>query len=131
MRSIVVLAVLGVALDLTACGPPTPPPVLTAPQYSAIQTALTDARVPSPKSLECCSPWLVATFEIRDPMTASQVRAFADTALFAIRNSIYADNTVKHYRVTVNGPPPGPGLVRRYGSARFIEGGSFEWEPAQ
>jgi len=32
--------------------------------------------------------------------------------------------------VTLNGPPPGTGLIRRFGSARFIEGGQVEWEAA-
>jgi hypothetical protein len=31
------------------------------------------------------------------------------------------------YRVTVNGPAPGPGLINRFGSMRFTEGGSMDW----
>ena len=38
---------------------------------------------------------------------------------------------VESYRVTLNGPSPGTGLIRRYGSARFFEGGQVTWEPAE
>jgi hypothetical protein len=33
----------------------------------------------------------------------------------------------KNFRLNVNGPPPGTGLVRRYGFARVVEFGALEW----
>lgn len=79
---------------------------------------------------------LVATFEIDDAALALMVRAgikspqeFASKAVITVRNAELPFNLVDDYRVTMNGPPPGPGLIMRYGSARFSEGSRVMWEP--
>jgi hypothetical protein len=51
---------------------------------------------------------------------------FAEARLLAIREALLPHG-YKNYRVNINGPPPGTGLVRRYGAARLI-GGSLEWQ---
>lgn len=55
-------------------------------------------------------------------------RAFASKALLTIREALPTATTIKSYRVTVNGPSPGRGMITRFGSARLIEGGAVEWE---
>ena len=95
-----------------------------------IATALRDARLPQPQSLDINDiGYLVATFETTQPPSRATAESFATTALFAIRNAMVQRNVVSNYRVTLNGPPLGRGLVLRYGSALFSEGGSLDWQP--
>jgi hypothetical protein len=54
--------------------------------------------------------------------------AFGTNAVVAVREAMLPFHITEMYRVTVNGPSPGTGLIRRYGSARFIEGGRVEWQ---
>jgi hypothetical protein len=93
--------------------------------------ALRDKGLPQPTTLEVSEAgYLVATFTLADPVSAAHLRAFATDALLAIRNRMCADSSFGKYRVTLEGPSPGPGLTLLYGSARFIEGGSVDWDPA-
>jgi hypothetical protein len=109
-----------------------PPLQLTPDHRKAIDTALKQQGLPTPQSLEINdSRYLVATFELRGAVTAASLQDFAEKALLTIRNTMQPYRVVNAYRVTVNGPSPGPGLIRRYGSARFLEGGSLEWQPAK
>jgi hypothetical protein len=96
-----------------------------------IEAALRSAGLPLPKTLELnSSGWLVATYELAPDEFRGSGQEFAEKAVLAIRNTMYQTKpTAMHaYRVTLNGPSPGPGLIRRYGSARFIEGGSVKWD---
>jgi hypothetical protein len=103
----------------------------------AVTTALDEAGLPAAQSIEITeSNRLVATFQIDDPvfekMAEAGVRSpreFATRAVILVRNAALPFKVVDDYRVTMNGPPPGPGLIMRYGSARFSEGGSVAWEP--
>jgi hypothetical protein len=95
-----------------------------------IATALRDARLPEPQSLDINDVgYLVATFEPAQPPSRATAEKFATTALFVIRNVMVRRNVVSNYRVTLNGPSLGRGLVLRYGSALFSEGGSLDWQP--
>jgi len=116
---------------ISACSS-SPPKVLT-PQYrSEISSALTDAGLPQPESLEVSSAdYLVATFVIDPDQLPGSIRAFGEKAVLTIRNAMYPHKVFDAFRVTVNGASPGPGLIRRYGSARFHEGGAVEWESAK
>ena len=97
---------------------------------TVIATALRDAQLPQPQSLDINDiGYLVATFEPTQPPSRATAESFATTALFAIRNVMVQRNVVSNYRVTLNGPPLGRGLVLRYGSALFSEGGSLDWQP--
>lgn len=119
---------------LIGCGGPTEKTQsgLSTQQESEIQAALQEKGFPAPKSLKVNeSGWLVATFVLSDPKSAAYLENFATEAILTIRNTIYSYHVVSKYRVTLDGPPPGPGLVLRYGIARFIEGGKIEWEPAK
>lgn len=103
---------------------------LSAQNESEIQAALQSKGFPIPKSIELNeSGWLVTTFELSNPRSASYLENFATNTLLTIRNTMYPHSIVSQYRVTLDGPPPGPDLVLRYGSAWFIEGGQVEWEP--
>jgi len=95
-----------------------------------IEAALRSEGLPLPKTLELnSSGWLVATYELAPDEFQGSGQDFAEKALLAIRNTMYRTKPMHAYRVTLNGPSPGPGLIRRYGSARFIEGGgSVEWD---
>jgi hypothetical protein len=105
---------------------------LSTQNESEIQTALRSKGYPGPKSLEINeSGWLVATFELSNPRSATYLENFATDTILIIRNTMYPHSVVSKYRVTLDGPPPGPDLVLRYGAARFIEGGKVAWEPAK
>jgi hypothetical protein len=126
--------VLGLWFGLTfgccASGRVTPPPQLTTEHRNAISSALRAKGYPLPVSLEVTDGgFLVATFEIDEPVDSLQ--RFAEDRLLVIRNTMLPFHVVNNYRVTLNGPSPGQGLIRRYGVARFIEGGSVTWEPAK
>lgn len=103
----------------------------------AVTAALAEAGLPAAQSIEITDgSRLVATFEIDDAALAKMVAAgitspkeFASKAVITVRNAELPFDLVDDYRVTMNGPPPGPGLVMRYGSARFSEGSSVSWEP--
>ena len=115
---------------------------MTMQQTNAIEAGLTAAKLPLPKTMEINDiGYLVATYEIDldddavlGQMVLAGVRSpkdMATKAVLTIRNAALPLNFVQKYRVTLNGVPPGPGLVHRYGSARFSEGGSVDWEPAK
>jgi len=105
---------------------------LSAQNESEIQTALQSKGYPFPRSLEINETgWLVATFELSNPRSATYLENFATNTLLTIRNTMHPRSIASKYRVTLEGPPPGPGLILRYGSAMFIEGGKMAWEPAR
>jgi hypothetical protein len=56
---------------------------------------------------------------------ANPLRRFAEMRLLALREALLPHG-YHDYRVNINGPPPGTGLIKRYGAARYA-GGSVEW----
>lgn len=134
------LLVLGLWVGLLlACasqnrsGPPASSrPKLTSEHRSAILAALKAKRYPGPTEIEITDgEYLVATFELSRPPAGRSWQSFGEDAVITIRNAMLPFKSVDSYRVTVNGPSPGPGLILRYGSARFIEGGQVTWESAR
>ena len=73
--------------------------------------------------------FLVVTVEL-PARRASSARQVGETTVLAVRNALSGQTSAKGYRVSVRGPSPGPKLVRLYGTARFIEGGSVTWTSA-
>lgn len=107
------------------------PKSLTTQHRAAISNALGSRGYPSPSSLEITDGgFLVATFELHD-LPSGGFRAFGEESILIIREAVLRYHLVQAYRVTLNGPSPGTGLIRRYGNVRFIEGGQVEWEPAR
>ncbi len=107
------------------------PPPLSEAQRSAIVAELQKVNIPPPSSLEVNdSGFVVATFDnIPAAMVPDGGRTFAETALIRMREPLAPAKVYKQFRVTVNGPPPGTGMISRYGSARFIEdAGKVEWK---
>ena len=101
---------------------------LTSEHRDMIASALRDAFLPQPQSLEIdATGYLVATFEGPQPSPAA-AQNFAKKALLSIRSAMFNRGVTSNYRVTMNGPSPGPGSLR-YGTAEFSEGGSVHWEP--
>lgn len=122
------LAVLLLAAMVLACSQSrkSEPKTLTSEHRDAIRASLKSRGIPNPASLELNDVgFLVATYELQKQ--PSNVRGFAESALLAIREAMLPFKAVENYRVTVNGPSPGTGMIRRYGSARMI-GGVVEWE---
>jgi hypothetical protein len=103
---------------------------LTVEHREAIQKALKTKGYPTPTLSVTDGGFLVATFELQK-LPQESLRAYAEDAVLTIRNAMLPVHAFQNYRVTLNGPSPGPGLVRRYGNARLIEGGSVRWEPAE
>lgn len=116
------------ALGLWFGGESEPAPTLSAEHEASVRAALAKQKLPEPDSIEMSGNWLVAKFQMQDEPTEARVRAFAEKALLAIRNDLYGKNVARHYRVTIYGPSPGPGMVNQYGSARLAEGGKVEWK---
>ena len=79
----------------------------------------------SPESIELRGGFVVVDYEVPDRLAIPH-RTFGQDRLLGIREALLPFG-FNDYRVNVNGPPPGTGLTRRYGSARFIEGGRIEW----
>jgi hypothetical protein len=92
---------------------------LNSEHRNEIRAALTAQGLPNPSTIEITDGgWLVATYQISDGAGA---RNLAERAVLAIREAMLPYRLVDTYRVTVNGPSPGTGLIRRYGSARFTD----------
>lgn len=105
------------------------PSELSPAHRAAVEAALKASGFDQPSTIELASSgFIVAEYVISDPSIAIRARSFGEARLLAIREALLPFG-FKDYRVNVNGPPPGTGLVRRYGSARFIGiGGKLEWQ---
>lgn len=114
----------------TAASPSPSRTQLTTEHVNVIRQALKAKGYPAPTLTVSDGGFLVATFELQH-LPQQSFRRYAEDALLIIRNAMLPFNAFQNYRVTLNGPSPGPGLIRRYGNARFIEGGSVTWEPAE
>jgi hypothetical protein len=110
-----------------ACSAAEPAPLTEAQQKDVTATLVSRGLTP-PDEIEVQSTgFVVANYEIADGSIAQRnPRAFGEARLLAIREALLNDG-YKNFRVNVNGPPPGTGLIRRYGSSRFIDGGTVEW----
>jgi len=106
---------------------------LSVPLQEKIDTALRAQRFPVPQSTEIASNgYLVVTFQLESFAPRVTPQQFAEDAVVIVRNAMLG-TAFQDFRVTLNGPPPGPGLIRRYGSARYHEGAPHpvSWEPAR
>gem|GEM_PF-5821012 len=106
-------------------------PQLTSEHRAEIIKALKAKGYPAPDLEMSDTGFLVATFTLSTAPRQS-LKGYAEDALMIIRNTMYPHDAKKNYnyRVTLNGPSPGPGMIRRYGVARYIEGDQVTWEPA-
>ena len=124
-----------IVISLSGCGSstPPPPPPLSQAQKDSIASDLMKINFPEPSSLEVNdSEFVVATFNDIDPsFVRDGGRSFAETALIRIREQLLPTGAYSRFRVTVNGASPGTGLISRYGSARFIEGGKLNWKQGE
>jgi hypothetical protein len=132
MRFLAVVAAAAVALAGCAASPPPPLPLSQA-QKAAIAADLQRINFPAPSSLEVNeSGYVVATFNGIDPSRVTDGgQSFAEVALLRIREQLLPSGKYQRYRVTINGDPPGTGMISRYGSARFVEGGALNWKQGQ
>lgn len=115
---------------VVGCGAAAEPRELTVGQHAAVINAFrADGRVPPESIVVEGSGFVVAEFlltdEHRKELTGT-IREYAERRLIMIREALLPFG-YEHYRVNVNGPPPGTGLIKRYGSARLIGNGSVEW----
>jgi len=110
-------------LTVLCCAPQHKVEQLTNEQRTAIDNALQAQGLPGPHSLELSGGWVVATYQISN---GAEARPLAERSVLAIREAMLPFKFDGFYRVTVNGPSPGTGLIRRYGSARFTD--RLEWE---
>jgi hypothetical protein len=105
------------------------PRQLTAEQRDDAIQALKEKALTLPTSLEVASTgFVVAEYELPDAYVAQlaiPLRRFAEMRLLTIREGLLPHG-YKDYRLKINGPSPGTGLIRRYGAARYA-GGSVEW----
>jgi len=104
------------------------PKSLSAVQIKDVEATLRSRGFDPPQNLEVNNNgFVVADFEVTG-LDVIRAKSYGEDRLLAIREALVVDG-FKDFRVNVNGPSPGAGLVRRYGSARFISGGSLEWLP--
>lgn len=97
---------------------------LTPQQQEAIATLHRDKAWQAPRDIELRNGIVVVNYQLPDGAIA--VRQQAEQRLLAIREVLLPDG-FDAYRVNMWAPSPGTGLVRRYGAARFLGGGSLEW----
>lgn len=107
-----------------------PAPTFEEEHRTAVMDALrADQRQP-PESIELdTTGFVVAEWTLTDDQVKGlsvTTRQFGETRILLIREALLPFG-FKNFRVNVNGTPPGTGLVRRYGSSRFIDGGTVEW----
>lgn len=119
--ALIVLAVIGNMISDAGA-----PSAMTAEHRMAIEAAHKPHAWELPVNVEISSAgFVVADYQV--PVTlAIPPRTFGQERLLAIREALLPFG-FKNFRVNVNGPPPGTGLIRRFGSARFIDGGCVEW----
>jgi hypothetical protein len=122
-----VLLILGGLMLLVFIGrlSDTTPTTLDEAQLAAIDLTHEKHAWNKPKAVELRSGIVVIDYEVPLDLAIPH-RTFGETRLLAIREALLPFG-FKDYRVNVNGPPPGTGLTRRYGSARFLSGGPIEW----
>lgn len=118
------LLVVGLAV-VGSLMPDGTPDALTLEHREAVRKALDARAYVQPNTLELSVGFVVATYEV-PPSLAIPHRRFGEDRLLVIREALLPFGFT-NYRVNVNGPPPGTGLIRRYGSARLIGGGAVEW----
>ncbi len=123
MRIVIALIL---ACLVSGCGAPAPAAAYV-PYDEIARAALKTAKIPEPDSIQIDGRRLIATYQ-KEFSSIAGAQAFAETALLTIRNASFQKGPVEFYRVTLNGKPPGPGMIRRIGSARYSEGGTVEWE---
>ena len=104
---------------------------LSKEQRMAVARALVAHEMPLMDELkvDLATGFIVATFTLNDTYRARlkiSLQEFGETGLIAIR-SVLKSAGYRNYRVNVNGPPPGVGLVTRLGSARSVENSPIEW----
>lgn len=110
-------------LTLTACNETGPS--LRPEDHDHVRKALAAHGWSAPTALELRNNVVVIDVEVEDTLPVAQRRAFAEARLLAIREELLVDGYTQ-FRLNVNGPSPGTGLVRRYGSARIVAG-ELEW----
>lgn len=125
------LLVLGVVIVLAAIGnmmngtvPGGGPATLTDAQQASIADVHKSHAWFPPKTIEVRNGIVVIDYEVPDNLAIPKQK-FAEERLLAIREALLPDG-FDAYRVNVNGPSPGTGLIQRYGSARFL-GSKVEW----
>lgn len=100
---------------------------LTNVDREHVRKELDYRKLPQPTELTIQDTgFVVATYEATNIRRISQARELGESCLIAIREALL-DKGYRHFRVNVNGPPPGTGLIKRYGSARYMDGGEVEW----
>jgi hypothetical protein len=127
MRIAAILTLLCLVVSGCSSGSGSAPAAPYVPYDQIARAALKTAKIPEPDSIEIDGHRLIATYQ-REFSSVTKAQTFAENALMAIRNASFQKGPVTFYRVTLNGPPPGPGMIRRIGSARYSEGGTVEWE---
>lgn len=103
----------------------TPTVALTAEHLAAIDATHAAHAWLRPKSVELRSGIIVVDYEVGPDMLIPH-KTFGETRLLGIREALLPFG-FNNYRVNINGTSPGTGLIRRYGSARFLAGGPVEW----
>jgi len=102
---------------------------LSADCQDAVDRELVARKLTNPTDLEVRGDgFIVATYVIPDE-AARFIRSkevFGEERLIAIREALLPCGFT-NYRVNVHGTPPGTGLISRYGSSRYIDGGKVEW----
>ncbi len=110
-----------------AAGRPAQPTPLSAEQAAAVTGAHQKRAWIQPTSMEISGAGVVtASYELAE-QPLIPLKTLAETRLLLIREALLPFG-LSDYRVNLNGPSPGPGLVRRLGAATFLGGGPLNWK---
>jgi hypothetical protein len=104
----------------------TGPSSLTDEHRAAVERQLKARGLDQPITLRLeTNGFIVADYNIRDA-DAYRARSMGEERLLAIREALLPFG-FEDYRVNINGPSPGTGLIRRYGASRFLAG-KMDWK---
>jgi len=109
---------------------PKPRPTLTEEHIRAAQLAIVEYGFPVP-SLRQNSINIRAEVQLTE-QPPHDIEEFAKAAVLAMRNAVYmmpgSDHDWWIYKLTIYGPPPGPGFVQVIGVAIITPNGDISWK---
>jgi hypothetical protein len=126
-------AIAALSFFLASCAPDQKPK-LTPEVASLVRESLQRVNLPEPTEIKMSdSGWLAIAMQIDSEadLRGASPEEYATTTLMAMRNYLYSKGIKEDIRVSLFGPPPGPGMVSILGTARLPKEGRLEWKENQ
>ena len=130
-------AVAALAIFISSCAPAQKSDQkseLSPEIVSLVSESLQRVNLPEPQKIEMTdSGWIGITMQVDSVADLRGVtpEEYAKTALMTTRNYLYGKGIEENIRVSLVGPPPGPGMISILGTARLPKGGRLDWKEKQ